>query len=163
MDLRKALQELANEVKEVLDERIKQYGVNERVGRNTLQGSDLEKSIKLSTTEDTLTLQIADYWEFVARGWKRTKNYPNTMQRFVKNINEWVRKKGIRFGNYNQTQIVWMIINKIWHNGIAARPFMVYNDDGDLTKMIPELGHMIDEWFDKLFNEITEGLNKYFN
>lgn len=163
MDLKVALQELANDVKDVLSDRIRRYGVNPKVGRNTLEGSDLEKSIQVTATEDTLTLQIADYWEFVSRGWERTHNYPNTMQRFVRNINKWVRKKNIRFGEYNQTQIVWIVINKIWRYGIRPRPFMVYDEDGDLTKMIPELNNMIDEWFDKLFDEITKELDKYFN
>ena len=40
---------------------------------------------------------------------------------------------------------------------------MVYTDDGDLTKMIPELDAYIDNWFDTLFEAIISDLTKYFN
>ena len=83
MDLHKALQELADKVKEIVELRIRRYGVNPRTGSNTLQGSDLERSIDVSPTEDGIVLQIADYWEFVSRGWARTGNYPNTFSAFV--------------------------------------------------------------------------------
>ena len=163
MDLQRALQELADTVKEIVELRIRRYGVNPRTGTNTLQGSDLEKSINVSPTADGIALQIADYWEFVARGWARTGNYPHTFHLFVRNLTEWVRKKNIRFGNLTQNQIVWIVLRKIWTHGIQARPFMVYNDEGDLTEMIPELKDYMDEWFDNLFNEIINDLDKYFN
>ena len=81
----------------------------------------------------------------------------------MRNLTEWVRKKNIRFNNLTQNQIVWVVLNKIWTKGIRPRPFMVYNDDGDLTEMIPELKKYMDEWFDNLFNEIINDLDKYFN
>ena len=40
---------------------------------------------------------------------------------------------------------------------------MVYDDDGDLTKMIPELNDYIDKWFDTLFDGIMEDIDNYFN
>ena len=40
---------------------------------------------------------------------------------------------------------------------------MLYDDEGDLTKMIPELEEHIDKWFDDLFNAIMEETDKYFN
>lgn len=163
MDVKTALMELAEAVKRLLAYRISKYGVNERIGRNTLQGSNLESSIEVTPEEDGITLQIADYWEFIARGWKRTGNYPGTMRLFVKNINDWVSKNGIRIGNLKQSQIVWIIIKNIWERGITPRPFMVYDDEGDLTKMIPELDEYIDKWFEDLFNAIMEETDKYFN
>ena len=159
MDVKTALMELAEAVKRLLAYRISKYGVNERIGRNTLQGSNLEASINVTANEDGITLQIADYWEFIARGWKRT----GTMRLFVKNINDWVSKNGIRIGDLKQSQIVWIIIKNIWERGISPRPFMVYDDEGDLTKMIPELDEYIDKWFEDLFNAIMEETDKYFN
>lgn len=163
MDLSTAFKELADEVKKIVELRIRRYGVNPRTGTNTLQGSDLEKSIDVSPTEDGIVLQIADYWEFVSRGWERTGNYPNTFSKFVENLTKWVRKKNIHFGNLSQNQIVWIVLRKIWTHGIQSRPFMVYSDEGDLEEMIPELKSYMDKWFDELFELIISDLDKYFD
>ncbi len=166
MDVKTALQELALAVKRILNDRINRYGVNPKTGSNTLQGSNLQKSIQVIAEEDGITLQIADYFEFVVRGWKRTGNYPGTMHLFVRNINDWVRRirrKGIRLGNLTQSQMVWIIIKNIWEKGLRERPFMIYDEDGDMTKMIPELDKYIDSWFETLFNAIMEDIDKYFN
>ena len=162
-DLKFAFQELAVAVKRIVNERIKRYGINPKVGKNTLEGSNLQQSIQVSVEEYGIALQIADYWEFVSRGWERTGNYPGTFNAFVKNINDWVNRKGIRFGSLTQSKIVWVIIKNIWENGLRARPFMVYDDEGDLTKMIPELNDYIDNWFDGLFDAIMSEVDKFFN
>lgn len=163
MDVKTALMELAEAVKRILNDRINRYGINPKTGSNTLQGSNLQNSIKVTANEDGITLQIADYWEFVARGWKRTGNYPGTMRLFVRNIDDWIRRKGIRLGNLTQSQMVWVIIKNIWEKGLRERPFMIYDEEGDLTKMIPELDAYIDKWFDHLFEAIMEETDKYFN
>ena len=163
MDVKTAFQELALAVKRLLNDRINKYGINPKTGTNTLQGSELEKSIKVNVVEDGIALQIADYWEFVSRGWKRTGRYPGTMSKFVKNVDDWVKRKGIKFGDMSQASMVFIIIRNIIENGIKARPFMVYDDDGDLTKMIPELNDYIDKWFDTLFDGIMEDIDNYFN
>lgn len=162
MDVKTALMELAEAVKRLINDRIRRYGINPKTGENTLEGSNLQQSIQVSVEEYGIALQIADYWEFVSRGWKRTGNYPGTYNAFVRNINDWVRRKGIRFGNLTQSQIVWVIIKNIWENGLRARPFMVYDDDGDLTKMIPELNDYIDKWFDELFDAIMNEVDNFF-
>lgn len=159
----KALIELAEDVETIVLKRIAQYGVNPKTGTNTLQGSELEKSLKVTPEEDGLTLQIASYWEFVSRGWKRTHNYEGTMSQFVRNVNDWVRRKGIHLGNMTQSQMVFIIIKNIMENGLKARPFLVYDEEGDLEKMIPELKAYMDKWFDDLFQAITQDLDNYFN
>ena len=40
---------------------------------------------------------------------------------------------------------------------------MVYDDNGDLEKMIPELEGILDKWFDDLYARIISELDKYFN
>ena len=117
----------------------------------------------MKPTEDGIVLQIADYWEFISRGWERTGRYPGTMNRFVKNIDDWVRRKGIRVGNMKQSTLVFLIIRNIINNGLRARPFMVYSDDGDLTEMIPELNDYMDKWFDQLFDSIMIDIDNFFN
>lgn len=158
----KALIELAEDVEMIVLKRIAQYGVNPKTGTNTLQGSELEKSLKIIPEEDGLTLQIASYWEFVSRGWKRTHNYEGTMSQFVRNVNDWVRRKGISLGKMTQSQMVWVIIKNIMENGLKSRPFLVYDEEGDLEKMIPELKAYMDKWFDDLFGAITRDLDNYF-
>lgn len=163
MEIREAFQELADHMKEMVRQRIEQYGVNPRTGTNTLQGSDLEKSIVIEPMRNGVKLTINAYWIFVARGWERTGNYGGTFHLFVENLTEWVRKKNIRFGKMKENQIVWAVLNNIWNNGIKARPFMVYDDEGDLTNMIPTLEAYIDGWLDELVEIIITDLNKYFN
>lgn len=163
MTVKEALQELADEMKSILEARIEKYGYNYRAGENTLKGSELERSIEITAKDDGVELKINAYWEFVSRGWKRTGNYPNTFAQMVSNILQWVRTKGIRFGSLTENQITWAVVKSIWTRGIAARPFIVYSDDGDLTKMIPELEAYIDKWFDTLFEAIITDLDKYFN
>lgn len=163
MTLQEALQELANEVKKLLNIRIRKYGVNPKTGTNTLKGSELEASIQVATTSDGIVLQIADYWEYVALGWHRTGRFPNTMSKFIKNVDDWVRRKGIRLGNMTQAQMVFIIIRNIMNLGLRERPFMIYNQEGDLTEMIPELQEYMDKWFDELFDTIMIDIDNYFN
>ena len=162
MDIQKALKELCDEIKMILKYRIVHYGVNPKTGTNTLQGSDLEKSIEIKPTTDGIALQIADYWEFVALGWHRSHRFEGTMNQFVRNIDDWVRRKGIRLGNLTQSQIVFVIIRNIMNNGLRERPFMIWDEEGDLSKMIPELENIMDDWFETLFEAITADLDNYF-
>lgn len=163
MDIQKAFKELAEEVKMILKYRIVHYGVNPKTGTNTLQGSELEASIEIKPTENGISLQIADYWEFVALGWRRTHRFEGTMNQFVRNIDDWVRRKGISAPNMTQSQLVFVIIRNIMNYGLRERPFMIYDEEGDLSKMIPELENIMDDWFENLFAEITLDLDKYFN
>lgn len=163
MDLQKAFKELAEEVKMILKYRIVHYGVNQKTGTNTLQGSELEASIEIKPTENGISLQIADYWEFVALGWRRTHRFEGTMNQFVRNIDDWVRRKGISVPNMTQSQLVFVIIRNIMNYGLRERPFMIYDEEGDLSKMIPELENIMDDWFENLFALITEDLDNYFN
>lgn len=160
--LHTALQELALAVKRIVNDRISRYGINPKTGENTLENSNLQKSLQVNPTNDGIELQIANYWMYVARGWQRTHNYPGTMSLFIRNIDNWVNRKNIRFGNMTQAQIVFVIIRNIMENGLKARPFMIYDDGGDLTKMIPELDKYLDKWFAQLETDIFKELDDYF-
>ena len=163
MTIKEALQELADEMKSILEDRIDEYGMNHRAHENTLKGSEFEKSIDIRVTDNGVQLSINSYWVFVSRGWERTGNYPGTFAQMVANVGQWVRRKGIRFKGLTENQVTWCVVKSIWTRGIMGRPFMVYTDDGDLTKMIPELEGYIDKWFDILFEAIITDLNNYFN
>ena len=162
-ELHSALQELCNEVKAILDSRVAEYGINPRTGTNTLQGSDLINNMTVKPTENGIALTIADYWTYVSTGWKRSHRFEGTMNQFLYNVDRWVVKKNIRFEGKTQSQVVWAIVMNIMNNGIKERPFMVFDEEGDLTKMIPELNDILDEWFERLFELIIKDITNFFN
>ena len=162
--LSKALSELAVDIKKEILSRMRKYGFNERAGRNTLVGSDLEKSVDVKVVDDnTLAFEIADYYEFVVRGWKRTGNYPGTMGRFIENLTAWVRKNGIQSKDKTENQIVWAILKSIWMRGIEPRPFINWDENEDVSVILPFLDDYFDKWADNVFKLITDELDKYFN
>ena len=171
MNVKEAMMELAEAVKRILNDRISKYGVNPRAnGKNTLEGSELQKSIQVTATEDGIALQIADYWWYVASGWKRTHN-DNKMGLYNELV-LWALRKRIRLDDMTGmsqneaavrvAEIVWtkMIV---WKRPIAARPFMIPDKKGELTNMLPELDKYIDTWFDHLYDAIMAELDNYFN
>jgi hypothetical protein len=160
----KALAELADDIKKEIMARIEKYGYNPRAGRNTLVGSDLEKSVDVKVVSDNeLVFEIADYYEFVVRGWKRTGRYPGTMRKFIENLTQWVRKNGIQSSNRTENQIVWAIVKSIFMRGIEPRPFINWDENDDPSVVLPFLDDYFDRWADEVFNKITEELDKYFN
>ena len=163
IDAKTALNQLAQDIKKEIIDRMRRYGMNRRAGKNTLIGSDLEKSVEVKVVSgNEIVFQIADYFEYVVRGWRRTGNYPGTMRLFVENITQWVRKNGISFGNKTENQVVWAIIKSIWMRGIEARPFLHWDDSEDPAIIIPFLDDYFDKWSDLVWNQIIEELDKYF-
>lgn len=167
MDLKKALQELAVEIKDEIIRRLhSEKGISPRTGTNTLVGSNLEKSIDVQALrENTIVFKIADYYQYIVTGWQRTGRYPNTVHLYLENILDWVRRKHITLGNMSQNQIVWYLYRRMIVDGrqIAARPFIEYDPEGDASKILPFLNDFFDNWADKVFKEITKELDKYFN
>ena len=168
MTVKEALQELADAVKRIIEGRIQFYGANPRAnGENTLEGSDLQKSIEVTADEDGITLQIADYWEYIARGWKKTGN--SRKRGLYHALVLWALKKHIILPGMTLNESAVRVADGTWYymiihkRPIAPRRFMKYNKDGDLTKMLPELKGYIDKWFENLFNAIMEETDKYFN
>lgn len=166
-NVRQALIELCEKVERILTKRIEQYGYNERAEKNTLKGSELEKSIEVYPTEDGIALQIADYWEYVARGWYHSgkSDKSGLFDALVK----WAIRKRIKLDDYSENESAVIVAKKVYaemifHNRpIKKRPFMRYYADGDLTKMIPQLKAYMEKWFDNLFYKITEDIDKFFN
>lgn len=164
MDIKQALQELADDIKKLIHIRIEEYGVNTKVGTNTLVDSDLEKSISVTTNgTDEIVFQIADYFGYIVTG--RRKGWPRFVdgKTFVPAIDRWVTRKGIRFAGKSHTQTVWLCVKSIVNNGIPPRPFLgnPFKSD-DPAVILPFLDKLIDEWFEKLFTKITEEIDKHF-
>lgn len=165
IDLHAELQELAKMVKSEIIARLHSpIGINPRTGTNTLVGSNLEKSISVEATEDGIVFQIANYYEYIVHGFKRTGRFPGTFSKFIKNITKWVREKNIRLGKMTQNQIVFYLAKKMIIDGreIAPRPFINY-DDSDMSIVLPFLDEFFDRWADMLFERITEDLDNFFN
>ena len=164
MDIKQALQELADDIKKLIHIRIEEYGVNTKVGTNTLVGSELEKSISVTTNgSDEIVFQIADYFGYIVTG--RRKGWPRFVdgKTFVPAIDRWVTRKGIRFAGKSHSQTVWLCVKSIVNNGIPPRPFLgnPFKSD-DPAVILPFLDKLVDEWFDKLFLKITEEIDKKF-
>lgn len=167
MEIREALQELARMVKNEIILRLhSSVGINPRTGTNTLIGSDLEKSIDVRVVdENSIEFQIADYYEYVVRGWKRTGRFPGTAHLFIRNILDWIRRKGIRIGNLSQNQIAFILYRKmlIEGRGITPRPFINYDEGDDVSKILPFLDEFFDKWADGVFEIIMDEIDKHFN
>ena len=168
MDLYDALQELADEIKKEILRRLRSpIGNNPRTGSNTLVGSRLEESIDvraIGTT--TIVFEIADYYEYVVSGWRRTGAFPHTSHQFIRNVTEWVRRKGVRIGNMTESQIVWYLYKRmiLEYREIQPRPFIEsgYNNDEDPSKILNFLDDFFNKWADKVFEEITTDIDKHF-
>ena len=167
MDLQKELRILARQIENEIILRLhSSVGINPRTGTNTLIGSELERSISVdAVSENMIVFQIADYYEYIVRGWKRTGRFPGTASQFIKNITDWVRRKHIRLGNMTENQIVFYLYKRMLIDGreIAARPFIEYDPNDDVSKILPFLDDFFDKWADWVFDKITYDIDNFFN
>lgn len=162
-ELKRILDELAEKIKNEIRKRMEDKGYNERARKNTLVGSKLYDSVKVkSDASGELAFEIADYWEYVALGWKRSGRFPNTMKQFIENIKNWIVEKGIHFEGVTQNAMIYLIIRKIMTLGIKPRPFITYDPNEDPSKILPFLDKFFDDWADMAFDEITKELDEYF-
>lgn len=164
MNIRKALQELADDIKkEILRRMESDKGINTKTGTNTLVGSNLYDSVDVTQTgDDELTFQIADYYTYVVGGWTKSGKGKGTWQDFLQNIEKWMTRKNI-VGNAND--IVWAIYHraKKMHYGIDPRPFINNGYlNNDPAYILPFLNDFFDKWADDIFNEITKEIDKKF-
>lgn len=168
MDVHKALQELAFEVKdEILNRLSSNLGVNERTGTNTLIGSDLQRSIDVTVGEnDKLVFVIADHYEFVVNGWHHSGRFPNTYNRALESIEDWIRRKHIfPTEGHTETSLARAIFWSIWRRGIKARPFINsgYANREDPSKILPFLNEYFSTWADGIFQDIIKEIDTKFD
>ena len=125
-------------------------GINEKVGRNTLVGSDIYKSLSVKATNDgdlVFDIILNDYLTFIENGRRKGAKMPP-----VEPIVRWARSRGIPTDN----STIYLIRRAISRDGIAPRPFMTY-----VFEEIDQSWN--DGWADKKFNKIIAELDKYFN
>lgn len=163
MDIRKALQELAKDIKDEIMRRVWEEGTNPKTGTNTLIYSDLIKDMEVRTISDnTILFEIADYYMFVVLGWRRTGNWGGGLAPFINNIISWMRKKNVHSDKLTDNELAWRIVNNIFKGGIMPRPFINYDPEGDPSVVLPFLDDFFNKWADKVFELITTDIDKHF-
>lgn len=166
MDLKMALKQLAWQIeREIIKRMSSDVGINERIGKNTLIGSDLYKSVSVDVVSDNeLVFAIASHYEYVVKGRKRGwKNHPPKPPGIVYGITQWVRKKGIRFQGMTENGTIWCVLNALEKRDIKARPFINFDEHGDPSVILPFLDDFFSKWADEVFEEIMKEVDKYFS
>lgn len=173
MTVELALKELAEAVKRIINDRIHKYGVNVRhpLRENTLEGSNLQRTMKVTATDDGVALQIADYWYYVAKGWSRTRK--DGSFGLYHELVLWALRKHIMVDGYTQNESAMIVAENVWtkmivwRRPIPGRPFLEPDDSDGLATMLPEEfgdnGKYINKWLDELFEAIINDLNDFFN
>lgn len=125
-------------------------GINQKVGANTLVGSDIYKTLSVKATNDgdlVFDIILNDYITYIESGRRKGAKFPP-----VAPIVAWARKKGIPTDN----STIYLIRRAISRDGIKPRPVLQY--------VFEEVDR---EWDDKLADEIFETIlsevNKFFN
>lgn len=154
VQLAKIIQEITNDiVKGARDIMASDVGINQKVGKNTLVGSNLYKQIKQSWKEtgDNVVIDtfFNHYIEFIESGRmpKKGKRPP------VLEIAKWLRRKHIVSSNENIMKVAYAVSYVIWRDGYKARKVLEaldkYVDSGFENKYA-------DMIFDALFKEVDD-------
>lgn len=124
--------------------------INKKVGRNTIIGSDLYKTLQVKATNDgdlVFDILLNDYLTFIESGRRKGAKMPP-----VEPIVKWAKKHGIPTDNGT----IYLIRRAISRDGIAPRPFM--------DKVFDDIDYAWDKaWADELFDELTRLITEYFN
>lgn len=136
-----------------------EIGINDKVGINTLSGSNAYKNIDAVSTDDlgVINLLIDEYAVLYIDGdgyeWARRPVSVKKDQKWPppQIIAEWAARKGLPTNNTT----IYLICRSIWEKGIKARPF--------INASFEEIDRQFEDWADKLFNAICNGLDAFFN
>ena len=153
VQLAKIIQEITNDiVKGARDIMASDVGINQKVGKNTLVGSNLYKQISTQFKQDdniVINLFFNHYIEFIESGRmpKKGKRPP------VFEIAKWLRRKHIVSSNENIMKVAYAVSYVIWRDGYKARKILEaldkYVDSGFENKYA-------DMIFDALFKEVDD-------
>lgn len=122
---------------------------NHKVGRNTIIGSDIYKTLQVKSTNDgdlIFGIILNDYLTFIESGRRKGAKFPP-----VEPIVRWARSRGIPTDN----STIYLIRRAISRDGIAPRPFM--------ATVMEQIDLNMENWYDKLFEEIIKLINEFFN
>ena len=164
MDIKDALNELAQQIKDEIIRRMHSDVGKNRKGVNTLVGSNLERSVEVKVeSENELIFEIADYWQYVVTGWK-FNNFKSGKVGLFNALVQWALNK-VTSNNeeaYRLAGTLWyqMIIgiNNV-HRTIPARPFINYGESAD--EVLPFLEKFFEKWAEDVFEKLMDEI-KYF-
>ena len=157
VDLAKIMKEITEDIlkgaREIMSSDI---GINQKVGKNTLVGSNLYNQIKwnFQQNEDNIVIDLFfnHYIEFIESGRmpKKGKRPP------VFEIAKWLRRKHIVSSNENIMKVAYAVSYAIWRDGYKAR------------KILEALDKYVDSNFDEkyadmIFNALFQEVDDYFN
>lgn len=154
VQLAKIIQEITNDiVKGARDIMASDVGINQKVGKNTLVGSNLYKQISTSWKEtgdnivvDTLFNHYIGYIE-----WDRPPEYGDPPP--VIEIIKWLRRKHIVSSNENINSVAYVISRSIWKKGHKGRKIFDMLDKYVDSQFDNRYADMI---FDALFKEVDD-------
>ena len=157
VDLAKIMKEITEDIlkgaREIMSSDI---GINQKVGKNTLVGSNLYNQIKwnFQQNEDNIVIDLFfnHYIEFIESGRmpKKGKRPP------VFEIAKWLRRKKIVSSNENIMKVAYAVSYVIWRDGYKARKITEALDKYVDSNFDEKYADMI---FDALFQEV----DNYFN
>ena len=157
VDLAKIMKEITEDIlkgaREIMSSDI---GINQKVGKNTLVGSNLYNQIKwnFQQNEDNIVIDLFfnHYIEFIESGRmpKKGKRPP------VFEIAKWLRRKHIVSSNENIMKVAYAVSYAIWRDGYKSR------------KILEALDKYVDSNFDEkyadmIFNALFQEVDDYFN
>lgn len=124
------------------------YAVNTKVSnRTTLKNSNLDNQAKVDNNEFKFNLFYNNYLEYVENGRKiKETKVP------IAPLIDWMKRKHIANGDVS---VAYAIRESIYDRGIPARPLLTHYGD-----MIDD--KFINEWSDRIFQTITNNIDKYF-
>ena len=154
VDLAKIMREITLDIlkgaREIMDSDI---GINQKVGINTLSGSNLYNQIKwnFQQNEDNIVIDLFfnHYIEFIESGRmpKKGKRPP------VFEIAKWLRRKKIVSSNENILKVAYAVSYAIWRDGYKARKITESLDKYVDSNFDEKYADMI---FEALFKEVDD-------
>ena len=153
IQLAKIIQEITNDiVKGARDIMASDIGINQKVGKNTLVGSNLYKQISTQFKQDdniVINLFFNHYIEFIESGRmpKKGKRPP------VLEIAKWLRRKHIVSSNENIMKVAYAVSYAIWRDGYKARKVLEALDKYVVSGFENKYADMI---FNALFKEVDD-------
>ena len=156
VDLAKIMKEITEDIlKGARDIMSSDIGINQKVGKNTLVGSNLYNQVSTQFKQDdniVINLFFNHYIEFIESGRmpKQGKRPP------VLEIAKWLRRKHIVSSNENIMRVAYAVSYVIWRDGYKAR------------KVLEALDKYVDSQFenkyaDMLFDALFKEVDDYFS
>lgn len=151
MDASKFIMELSKEISDIVRGVMSSsLLINNKVGSNTIVGSDIYRELQVRATNDgdlVYDIILNDYITFIESGRRKGAKMPP-----VEPIVNWARKHGISTDN----STIFLIRRAISRDGIKKRPFMA-------TVFEHIDNRWNNSWSDELFDEITTIITEFFN